>query len=90
MTIIDVWFTTLYFIEEYIIGGSGAIDDPYVLSNQNIDKDMFDDRVREAMQPKINLQTDFSGVLVGSSVANQTNGAYGSIHMDAYGYYSAK
>lgn len=51
---------------------------------------MFDDRVREAMQPKINLQTDFSGVLVGSSVANQTNGAYGSIHMDAYGYYSAK
>ena len=61
-------------ISQYIIGGTGTYDDPYILSGNNTYKEMFDNIAREAVQPTIMPVVDFSGTLTGKSYYNQTKG----------------
>ena len=61
-------------IMQYVIGGSGTEEDPYILSHDNEYKEMFDAMAREAVQPSIQPAIDFSGTLTGASHANQWDG----------------
>lgn len=61
-------------IMNYVISGSGTEDDPYVLSDDNEYKEMFDEMAREAVQPTVIPQIDFSGTLTGATYSGQYNG----------------
>ncbi len=61
-------------IMNYVVGGSGTYDDPYILTGDNQYKDMFDARVRGYSDPNLMPLIDFSGVLTGASHYNQNNG----------------
>ncbi len=61
-------------ISQYIIGGAGTFDDPYILSGDSTYKEMFDNIAKEAVQPSVMPAVDFSGTLTGLSYYNQTNG----------------
>ena len=58
-------------IMNYVVGGSGTYDDPYILTGDNQYKDMFDARVRGYSDPNLMPLIDFSGVLTGASHYNQ-------------------
>lgn len=61
-------------IMNYVIGGTGTEDDPYILSENNPYKEKFDAMAKEAVQPTIMPAVDFSGTLTGPVYYGQTNG----------------
>ena len=61
-------------LSQYIIGGTGTFDDPYILFGNSTYKEMFDNVAKEAVQPTVIPAVDFSGTLTGTSYYNQTNG----------------
>ena len=50
-------------LSQYIIGGTGTFEDPYILSGDSQYKEMFDNMAREAVQPTVMPMVDFSGTL---------------------------
>ena len=61
-------------IMNYVIGGSGTEDDPYILTSDNPYKEKFDTMAKEAVQPTIMPLVDFSGTLTGTKYYNQNSG----------------
>lgn len=61
-------------LSQFIVGGTGTFDDPYILSGDSPYKEMFDNMAKEAVQPTVTPMVDFSGTLTGPVYYGQTNG----------------